>query len=74
LRASAAPGASAARLFVCDGTPHIVPVTVRPNVVSGVTLRPFKQGGAAVTATVGESTPSGSLSATVGPLEIRLKK
>jgi hypothetical protein len=60
--------------IVCDGTPQLVPITVRPNPVSGVALRPFKQGGAAITATVSESGPSGFLSASVGPLEIRLKR
>jgi hypothetical protein len=60
--------------IVCDGTLQLVPVTVRPTAVSGVALRPFKQGGAAVTANVSESGPSGFLTATVGPLEIRLKK
>jgi hypothetical protein len=59
---------------VCDGTPQLVPITLAPNLVSGVPLRPFKLGGAAVTATVSELGPSGYLSASAGPQEIRLKK
>lgn len=60
--------------IVCDGAPQLVPITVAPNFVSGVPLRPFKRGGAAVTATVSELGPSGYLSASAGPQEIRLKK
>ena len=60
--------------IVCDGTPQLVPVTVRPNAVSGTPLRPFKTGGAAVTATFGSSGPSGFTSLTVGPQEIRLRR
>jgi hypothetical protein len=67
-------GAFGGTPIVCDGTPQLVPLTVRPTAVSGVALRPFKQGGAAVTATVSESGPTGFLTATVGPVEIRLKK
>jgi hypothetical protein len=60
--------------IVCDGTSQSIAVTVRPNVVSGGTLRPFKQGGAAATATLSGFGPTGFFSITAGPQEIRLKK
>ena len=52
----------------CDGTPKLVPILVRVNTA------PLRKGKVAITASVYESGPTGSLSATVGPLEARLKK
>ncbi len=54
--------------LVCDGTPQLVPVTVR------VFNAPLKSGRVAVTASVSQSGPTGFITTTVGPLEAVLKK
>jgi hypothetical protein len=60
--------------FVCEGTPQLLSVRVTPSFPIGVPPRPFKVGGAAATAFFNGSSPTGFVTMSVGPQEIRLKK